>query len=65
MRHEPCEPLETCTPTLRVGVLMLPGQVPLDLVGPLQVLHSAERIAGGLSIRYGLGRYRRWPPRRR
>ncbi|SDM27646.1 Transcriptional regulator GlxA family, contains an amidase domain and an AraC-type DNA-binding HTH domain [Modicisalibacter muralis] len=39
-------------PTLRVGVLMLPGQVPLDLIGPLQVLHSAERIAGSLSIRY-------------
>ncbi len=40
------------SPTLHVGVLMLPGQVPLDLVGPLQVLHSAERLAGGLSIRY-------------
>lgn len=46
MRHEPCEP------TLQVGVLMLPGQVPLDLIGPLQVLLSAERIAGGLAIRY-------------
>ncbi|MFG6177927.1 GlxA family transcriptional regulator [Halomonas sp. THAF12] len=37
---------------LRVGVLMLPGQVPLDLVGPLQVLHAAQTLAGGLAIRY-------------
>ncbi|XKE46077.1 helix-turn-helix domain-containing protein [Halomonas organivorans] len=37
---------------LRVGVLMLPGQVPLDLVGPLQVLHGAQRLAGGIAIRY-------------
>ncbi|MDR5865305.1 helix-turn-helix domain-containing protein [Halomonas koreensis] len=40
------------TGALRVGVLMLPGQVPLDLVGPLQVLHGAERLAGGIAIRY-------------
>jgi transcriptional regulator GlxA family with amidase domain len=38
--------------TLRVGVLMLPGQVPLDLVGPLQVLHNAQRLVSGISIRY-------------
>lgn len=37
---------------LRVGVLMLPGQVPLDLVGPLQVLHGAQKLVGGLAIRY-------------
>ncbi|MDI5935375.1 GlxA family transcriptional regulator [Halomonas kalidii] len=37
---------------IRVGVLMLPGQVPLDLVGPLQVLHGAQRHSEGISIRY-------------
>ncbi|MDI5984701.1 helix-turn-helix domain-containing protein [Halomonas sp. M4R5S39] len=37
---------------IRVGVLMLPGQVPLDLVGPLQVLHGAQRHCEGISIRY-------------
>ncbi|PMR68423.1 AraC family transcriptional regulator [Halomonas heilongjiangensis] len=31
---------------------MLPGQVPLDLIGPLQVLHSAQRHCEGISIRY-------------
>jgi len=36
----------------RVGVLMLPGQVPLDLVGPLQVLHCAQRLSEGISIHY-------------
>ncbi|MFC3282869.1 GlxA family transcriptional regulator [Litchfieldella rifensis] len=45
-------PFEPAEPMLKIGVLMLPGQVPLDLIGPLQVLQSAERIAGGLSIRY-------------
>jgi len=52
MRHEPREAQEVSPTALRVGVLMLPGQVPLDLIGPLQVLHTAERIAGGLSVRY-------------
>lgn len=45
--HAPAEGRPT-----RVGVLMLPGQVPLDLVGPLQVLHSAQRHSEGISIRY-------------
>ncbi|WP_275285955.1 GlxA family transcriptional regulator [Halomonas elongata] len=40
------------TSSLRVGVLMLPGQVPLDLVGPLQVLHCAQRMHEDLTIRY-------------
>ncbi|SEN03522.1 GlxA family transcriptional regulator [Halomonas caseinilytica] len=44
-------PLET-VPSPTVGVLMLPGQVPLDLVGPLQVLHSAQRMHEDLRIRY-------------
>ncbi|MCK2184047.1 GlxA family transcriptional regulator [Halomonas getboli] len=37
---------------LTVGVLMLPGQVPLDLVGPLQVLHAAQKQQDGIAIRY-------------
>lgn len=37
---------------LTVGVLMLPGQVPLDLVGPLQVLHAAQQHDDGIAIRY-------------
>lgn len=44
-------PLEVA-PSPTVGVLMLPGQVPLDLVGPLQVLHSAQRMHEDLTIRY-------------
>nr|WP_282103465.1 helix-turn-helix domain-containing protein [Halomonas getboli] len=31
---------------------MLPGQVPLDLVGPLQVLHAAQKQQDGIAIRY-------------
>ncbi|ALM52541.1 GlxA family transcriptional regulator [Halomonas huangheensis] len=38
--------------TCRIGVLMLPGQVPLDLVGPWQVLHCAARISGRYQIDY-------------
>lgn len=37
---------------LDVGVLMLPGQVPLDLAGPLQVLHSAQRLGAEITIRF-------------
>ncbi|WP_240455684.1 GlxA family transcriptional regulator [Halomonas faecis] len=37
---------------LTVGVLMLPGQVPLDLVGPLQVLHAAQQQDDGIAICY-------------
>lgn len=40
------------THELSVGVLMLPGQVPLDLIGPLQVLHVAQRLEGGIAVRY-------------
>lgn len=36
----------------RVAVLMMPGQVPLDLIGPLQVLHSAGRLMKALEVRY-------------
>lgn len=39
-------------PICRIGVLMLPGQVPLDLVGPWQVLHCAARISGRYQIDY-------------
>nr|WP_301282908.1 MULTISPECIES: DJ-1/PfpI family protein [unclassified Halomonas] len=31
---------------------MLPGQVPLDLIGPLQVLSSAARLSLAIEIRY-------------
>ncbi|MGN8159435.1 hypothetical protein ACS8YF_12265 [Salinisphaera sp. SWV1] len=37
---------------LEVGVLMLPGQVPLDLAGPLQVLHSAQRLGADITIHF-------------
>ncbi|WP_277985134.1 GlxA family transcriptional regulator [Salinicola tamaricis] len=37
---------------LRVGVLMLPGQVPLDLAGPLQVLLSAVQLGAPLALRF-------------
>ncbi|WP_447556064.1 GlxA family transcriptional regulator [Vreelandella sp. EE22] len=38
--------------TLRVAVLMMPGQVPLDLVGPLQVLQCASRLSVEIDVRY-------------
>jgi len=31
---------------------MLPGQVPLDLVGPWQVLHCAQRLSSAIEVRY-------------
>ncbi|MFI0474035.1 GlxA family transcriptional regulator [Halomonas sp. HMF6819] len=31
---------------------MMPGQVPLDLIGPLQVLHCAERLSLSVEISY-------------
>lgn len=37
---------------LEVGVLMLPGQVPLDLAGPLQVLHTAMSFGTAMRVRY-------------
>lgn len=37
---------------LNVGVLMLPGQVPLDLAGPLEVLSAAVRFGAAIHIRY-------------
>ncbi|MFC0268158.1 GlxA family transcriptional regulator [Kushneria aurantia] len=36
----------------RIGVLMLPGQVPLDLAGPLQVLTSAVQLGAPLELRF-------------
>ncbi|WP_110649742.1 GlxA family transcriptional regulator [Salinicola peritrichatus] len=39
-------------PSLVIGVLMLPGQVPLDLAGPLQVLQSAVQQGAALQVRY-------------
>ena len=38
--------------TLRISVLMMPGQVPLDLVGPLQVLQCASRLSIEIDVRY-------------
>ncbi|PCF94348.1 AraC family transcriptional regulator [Vreelandella nigrificans] len=38
--------------TLRIAVLMMPGQVPLDLVGPLQVLQCAGRLSIDVQVRY-------------
>ncbi|GHB18803.1 GlxA family transcriptional regulator [Salinicola rhizosphaerae] len=37
---------------LNVGVLMLPGQVPLDLAGPLEVLATAAKFGAPIQIRY-------------
>lgn len=31
---------------------MMPGQVPLDLVGPLQVLQCADRLSIDVQVRY-------------
>ncbi|MDQ7733559.1 helix-turn-helix domain-containing protein [Halomonas sp. SpR1] len=38
--------------TLRIAVLMMPGQVPLDLIGPLQVLQCADRLSIDVQVRY-------------
>lgn len=40
------------SPICRVGILMLPGQVPLDLVGPWQVLHCAQRLSSSFEVSY-------------
>lgn len=40
------------TTTLRVAVLMMPGQVPLDLIGPLQVLECARRLSLDIALSY-------------
>lgn len=46
------DPIARQSPTYHIGVLMLPGLVPLDLVGPWQVLHCAARISDQYRIDY-------------
>ncbi|WP_456268646.1 helix-turn-helix domain-containing protein [Kushneria sp. AK178] len=40
------------SPSLDIGILMLPGQVPLDLAGPLQVLISAAQFDAPLNLHF-------------
>ncbi|SPJ32278.1 GlxA family transcriptional regulator [Kushneria phyllosphaerae] len=37
---------------IEIGVLMLPGQVPLDVAGPLQVLLSAEQLGAPIHLHF-------------
>lgn len=46
------QPLSQRANTLRIAVLMMPGQVPLDLVGPLQVLQCADRLSIDVEVCY-------------
>ncbi|WP_447928761.1 GlxA family transcriptional regulator [Vreelandella sp. EE27] len=49
---QPSQPPTPRGNTLRVAVLMMPGQVPLDLVGPLQVLQCASRLGLDIDVSY-------------